>query len=95
MHYVYIIFSNSAQKFYVGETQNITERLEKHNSRSYSNAFTSQANDWTIEATIACENRTQALLVENHIKSMKSKVYLENLIKYPEMREKLISRFKA
>ncbi|MFM2227624.1 MAG: hypothetical protein RL664_967 [Bacteroidota bacterium] len=83
MHYVYIIFSNSAQKFYVGETQNID-----------SNAFTSQANDWTIEATIACENRTQALLVENHIKSMKSKVYLENLIKYTEMREKLISRFK-
>jgi len=94
MHYVYIIFSSSAHKFYIGETLNITERLEKHNSGAYANAFTSQTNDWTIQATIECQNRTQALQIEKHIKSMKSKVYIENVIKYSEMRDKLINRFK-
>ena len=93
MHYVYIIFIESARKFYIGETDNITERLIKHNSGVYSNAFTSQANDWNINAFLECENRTIALKIEKHIKSMKSKAYLENLGKYPELREKLITRF--
>ena len=94
MHYVYIIFSVSVQKFYVGETENISERIIKHNTKAYSSAFTSQSNDWSIQTTIECESRTQALQIEKHIKSMKSKVYLENLVKYLEMREKLLSRFK-
>ena len=93
MHFVYIIFSESAQKFYIGETENITERLMKHNSGVYTNAFTSQANDWAIQTTIECEGRAVALKIEKHIKSMKSIVYIENLTKYPELREKLITRF--
>jgi putative endonuclease len=93
MHYVYIIFSESVQKFYIGETEDITERLVKHNSGAYKNAFTSQACDWEIQTVIACENRTIALKIEKHIKSMKSKVYVNNLTKHEELRERLISRF--
>jgi putative endonuclease len=93
MHCVYIIFSESTQKFYIGETENITKRLIKHNAGVYSKAFTTQANDWTIKTILECENRTVALKMEKYIKSMKSKVYIENLAKYPELREKLITRF--
>ena len=93
MRFVYIIFSESAQKFYIGETGDINERLVKHNGGVYKNAFTAKARDWEIQTVIACENRTVALKIEKHIKSMKSKVYIENLTKYPELREKLISRF--
>lgn len=93
IHYVYVLFSESTQKFYVGETINIDERLLKHNSGAYSHAFTSQANDWTIQTAIECKNRVIALKIEKHIKSMKSKMYLKNLIKYDELREKLITRF--
>ena len=93
MHYVYIIFSKTAQKFYVGETINIDERLNMHNTGAYSNAFTSQANDWQVQAIIECRNRSVAMKIERHIKKMKSKVYLNNLVKYKEIREKLITRF--
>jgi putative endonuclease len=93
MHCVYIIFSKSAQKFYVGETQDFNERLVKHNSGINKNAFTAQACDWEIQTLIACKNRKMALKIEKHIKGMKSKVYINNLINHEELREKLIARF--
>jgi len=40
-----------------------------------------------------CENKTQALAIEKHIKSMKSKIYIENLKKYPEMVTKLLIKY--
>jgi len=35
------------------------------------------------------------LAIEKHIKSIKSKVYIENLIKYPEMAEKLKGKYSS
>jgi len=95
MHYVYIIFSKTAQKFYIGETVDISERLDKHNTGAYANAFTSEASDWQIQIVIECQNRTIALKIEKYIKNMKSKVYINNLIKHEALREKLIGRFSS
>lgn len=36
---------------------------------------------------------TQAMQVEKHIKSMKSRIYIENLKRYPEMIIKLIEKY--
>ena len=43
---------------------------------------------------LPCNSREQAQKVERHIKKMKSKTYINNLFKYPEMREKLLKRFE-
>jgi len=40
MHYLYILFSKSADKFYVGETYDVEARINAHNQHHYSNAFT-------------------------------------------------------
>jgi len=37
-HYVYIIYSPSRDWFYIGETCNVQQRLEQHNSGFYSGA---------------------------------------------------------
>jgi putative endonuclease len=39
---------------------------------------------------IPCESVTQAILIEKRIKKMKSRKYIENLKKYPEMIEKIL-----
>ena len=44
--YFYIIYSPSADKFYYGHTNNLQERLKKHNSNH--NGFTGKSNDWII-----------------------------------------------
>ncbi|WP_310377466.1 GIY-YIG nuclease family protein [Flavobacterium sp.] len=45
-HSLYILYSRSNIKYYVGETHNIEERILKHNQHLYSNSFTKIANDW-------------------------------------------------
>lgn len=55
--------------------------------------FTANANDWKLFLLISCKSKTQALSIEKHIKKMKSKTYIENLKKYPEMIDKLKSKY--
>ncbi|MGB0917069.1 MAG: GIY-YIG nuclease family protein [Flavobacteriales bacterium] len=89
----YILHSKSIDRYYVGETNSMEERLNQHNHSFFENSYTKQADDWTVVLQLECKNRIHARKVEAHIKQMKSRDYIENLKKYPEMRQKLISRF--
>ena len=93
-HFVYILFSKSLSKFYVGESILPDERVKEHNNGKYGKSFTKQVNDWEIYLLIELENRNQALKIEKKIKSMKSSKYIENLKKYPDIIEKLIISVK-
>ena len=93
MYSCYILHSLKLDSFYVGESDNVSERLKQHNSGFYQGSFTAQTTDWTIFVVLDCNDRAHARRVERHIKAMKSKEYIRNLHRYPEMREKLILRF--
>jgi len=80
MHFVYIIYSAEYDKYYIGESVNPAERTEQHKTGFYKNASTSFAKDWELKLILNLNNRSEALLVEKHIKSMKSKVFIRNLI---------------
>jgi putative endonuclease len=89
MFYVYILYSKKLDRFYTGFTSDIDTRLDFHKI-SPSNKFTGKANDWELFITIDCISKAQALAIEKHIKAMKSKIYIHNLKKYPEVIEKLL-----
>ena len=93
--YTYILHSKKLSKFYIGATTiNPKERLENHIVEYYGNSkFTAKTKDWVIFHIIECENIIQAKAIEKHIKNMKSKSYILNLSKYPEMNVKLIDRY--
>jgi putative endonuclease len=96
MKYIcYILFSCELNKFYIGYTTISAEtRLEKHLSDYYGlTKYTHKVKDWSIFLEIECKNSWQARKIENHIKSMKSKRYINNLKKYPEMISTLLMRF--
>jgi len=42
---------------------------------------------------LACKDERQAKSVEQHIKKMKRSKYINNLIQFTEMQERLLSRF--
>jgi putative endonuclease len=91
MAIVYILYSRSLDKYYVGATSlTLAERLERHLAHFYGQKFTSAAADWSEFFQIECNSMTQALIIEKHIKRMKSRKYVENLKKYPEMVSKLL-----
>ena len=93
MYFCYILYSPKLNKFYVGETLDLERRIYLHNSGSIEGAYTSQANDWHLYFKIECESRLMARKIEAHLKRMKSRKYLENLKRYPEMVEKLREKY--
>ncbi len=93
-YYCYIIQSRTLDKYYIGETENIEERLILHNTGFFKGSYTSQGSDWKLFYTIKCSSRLQSRAIEGHIKRMKSRTYIENLPKFPEITQKLLLKYK-
>ena len=92
MTQVYILHSQKLNRYYVGETTlHVEDRLRQHNTGYYSNkSFTSTTDDWVLMLQMECSDRSHALRLEKKIKSMKSKTYIENLLKYKELQDKVL-----
>ena len=80
MHYFYIIFSKSKDKFYIGETVNISQRIIKHSNHSYKGSFTKIASDWKIAIEYKCKNKDDALFLEAFVKRMKNRKFILKII---------------
>ncbi len=77
--YLYILFSQSLSRFYVGHTtQTPEERLKKHLTDH--DGFTAKAKDWTIVYMETFEDKKLALARERQIKSWKSSKKIQQLI---------------
>ena len=78
MFKVYILYSSQIDRYYVGHTQDIEDRLMRHNSgRSLS---TKKGKPWVLMYTESLETRSEAMIREKAIKKMKSRAYIEQLI---------------
>ncbi len=69
------------------------ERLSQHRDKVFGPGFTSRADDWEIFLEIDDLEYQQARKIEAHIKKMKSRVYINNLVKYPDIIKKLKQKF--
>ncbi len=78
MYWVYILRSDSADRYYVGQTDNLENRINAH--RSGRGKYTRIASDWHVIFRKEYETRTQAQKVENFIKRQKSRVFIEKII---------------
>ena len=76
---VYILFSESKNKFYIGFTSNLEDRLIRHNQKS--KGFTGSTNDWKIVYTENYEMKELARKRELQIKSWKSRIKILELLK--------------
>ncbi len=76
--YIYIIHSPSIDKYYIGISSNLTERIKKHNTNH--KGYTGKVNDWTLVHQEEFDNKSDALKREKQIKSWKSKKAIQKLI---------------
>ena len=90
---VYILYSPSLNKFYVGSCVDVTERLHQHLASFFPRAFTSKVKDWIVYFSLSDLSYEQARRIELHIKNMRSRKYIENLKRYPEISLKLINLY--
>jgi len=93
MFYVYIIYSEKLNCFYIGTTDDVGLRILEHNSGVYIDSFTLKGIPWTHFLSISGLGSKQAYAIEKHIKQMKSKKYIHDLLEHPEIINRLKLKF--
>jgi len=78
MYFVYILYSPKADRYYVGQTENLERRLEFHNSGGVFS--TKPYGPWELKYTENFATRSEAMRREREIKNQKKRSYIENLI---------------
>ncbi|MEC3908225.1 GIY-YIG nuclease family protein [Tamlana sp. 2201CG12-4] len=72
---VYILFSSSLNRYYVGHTNNFEKRLSTHNSGG--KKYTSKGRPWILVKKYICITRSEAMQLERKIKKRGIKRFLE------------------
>ena len=78
MFYAYILQSTKSGRYYIGHTEDIQKRLERHNTGKVK--ATKNKGPWVLMCYETYETKTKANSRELYIKSMKSRVFIEKLI---------------
>ena len=78
--YIYILWSEVSDIYYVGYTSDYEKRLLEHNT-SVNRTFTSKHRPWLLRAVFSCgNNESEAIRMERFIKRQKSRKLIEKLI---------------
>ena len=78
MYYVYILYSKTIDRYYIGYTNSPDERLYKHNKRH--KGYTAQVDDWVLRYQETYPTKTDAIKRERQIKRWKSRKMIEQLL---------------
>ena len=77
-YFVYILYSDSIDRYYIGSCSDINSRLTRHNAGA--TASTKHGRPWKLMYSESFENKSDALKRELHLKKMKSRIFIEKLI---------------
>ena len=90
--YIYIIYSASADKYYVGFSADPWRRLTQHNENE-SDKYTGKYSNWELSAVFEVKaGPLSAQKIEVFIKKQKSRVLVERLIDPEFMPEGVLSQ---
>lgn len=78
MFITYILFSEKLNKYYIGSTSDLEDRINKHNSNH--KGFTGGVGDWILVYKEDYEDKSQSLRRELQIKKWKSRKMIESLL---------------
>ena len=85
MFFVYILYSKSADRYYVGQTENLERRLQFHNSGGVFS--TKPYGPWELKYSENFSTRAEAMRREREIKNYKKRSYIESLIASAQLAE--------
>ena len=79
MYWVYILKNKLNGRYYVGHTNNLTRRIEEHNSGR--SRYTKRKGIWILVYVEEFVTRAEAMKRELEIKNRKSRKFIEGLIR--------------
>ena len=80
MFYVYILYSNTFNRFYIGQTSDVSARLQRHNS-GYEKS-TSPCAPWELMLSLEKPTRPEALKLERKLKNLNTEDLKQFIEKY-------------
>jgi putative endonuclease len=78
MYYVYILYSEKCDRYYVGYSADIQSRLERHNAGQVT--ATRNCKSYKLCSSKSFSTEVEAIREERKIKKQKSRKYIEWLI---------------
>ena len=88
MFYVYILFSKSTDRYYIGHTSDVNRRLEEHNHPEELSKYTAKGIPWNLILSFKISHsRGEARKVEKFIKMQKSRSFILKLISEKDNRD--------
>jgi len=75
--HVYILLSETTNHYYIGQTQDVEERLAYHNATTPSRSGIGGRGDWSTKKN---KTRAQAVRRERQIESWKDRAMIERLV---------------
>ena len=81
MYYVYALYNKESNKIYIGQTDNLEERLRIHNDKVFKKSYTSRfSGAWELVYKEKLKDRLSALIREKQLKSYQGRQFIKNLI---------------
>ena len=80
MYYVYVLYSATYNKIYVGYTHDLADRLKSHNELA-TKGYTIRYRPWVIAFQEEFNTKVDALRREKALKSSRGRVYIWNKLK--------------
>ena len=79
-YYVYILYSASHDKYYIGQTNDVGQRLKRHNNGL--EKFTSPYSPWISKCVIEKTTRGEAMILEKKLKNLNRQKLQKFIEKY-------------
>ena len=81
MYFVYAVYNDEHSKLYIGQTNNITERIKLHNDKIFNKSYTARFDGkWRLIYSEPVKNREDALKREKQLKSYKGREFIKKYI---------------
>ena len=82
MFFVYILEAEISKRYYIGQTENLQERLRRHNEGK--NLSTKAYIPWQLKWWKEFESRSESVKAERKLKSIKKRSGIERFIRENE-----------
>jgi putative endonuclease len=83
-YFLYILYSSNLDRYYIGSCADVKVRLVRHNAGA--TPSTKPGRPWVVVYTENFNLKTESLKRENYLKKLKSRIYIENLIKQHQLK---------
>ncbi|MBL7902103.1 MAG: GIY-YIG nuclease family protein [Bacteroidia bacterium] len=80
LFFTYILYSKEHSRFYIGQTQNLAGRLERHNKGAVKS--TQPYIPWILIGNIEKNNRKEAMILEKKLKNLNTEDLKKFMWKY-------------